>query len=116
MEYVFGLFPRLKERRKQNAGTLSGGEQQRIAIARAIVKNPELLLCDEPTGALDYETGKCVLNTLVEINQKTGQTCIIITHNASIAQIAHRIIFMRSGKIQEERLNPHPLSPHEISW
>ena len=95
---------------------LSGGEQQRIAIARAIVKNPELLLCDEPTGALDYETGKWVLQTLVEINRQTQKTCVIITHNAAIAQIAHRVIFMRSGQIHEEKLNTRQLLPSEIQW
>ncbi len=95
---------------------LSGGEQQRIAIARAIVKNPDMLLCDEPTGALDYETGKWVLNTLVEINRKTQKTCIIITHNTAIAKIAHRVLFMRSGRISEEIRNENPLLPQEIFW
>ncbi len=95
---------------------LSGGEQQRVAIARAVAKNPDILLCDEPTGALDYETGKLVLRTLLNVNQKIGKTCVIITHNAAIGQMAHRVIRMRSGKIVEETINEHILKPEEISW
>lgn len=95
---------------------LSGGEQQRVAIARAVAKNPDMLLCDEPTGALDYETGKLVLRTLLNINQRIGKTCVIITHNAAISQIAHRTIRMRSGKIVEEIVNQNPVPPEEISW
>lgn len=95
---------------------LSGGEQQRVAIARAVAKNPDILLCDEPTGALDYETGKLVLRTLLNINQRIGKTCVVITHNAAISQMCNRTIRMRSGKIVEEIVNEHPVPPEEISW
>ncbi len=95
---------------------LSGGEQQRVAIARAVAKNPDILLCDEPTGALDYETGKLVLRTLLNINQRIGKTAVVITHNAAISQMCNRTIRMRSGRIVEEIINEHPVPPEEISW
>jgi putative ABC transport system ATP-binding protein len=95
---------------------LSGGEQQRVAIARAIAKNPDALLCDEPTGALDYETGKLVLEALERVNRELGTTTAIITHNASIALMADRVIRLRSGTIAEIRQNPTRARPEEISW
>jgi len=95
---------------------LSGGEQQRVAIARALAKNPEMLLCDEPTGALDFETGKLVLRLLVDLKDKLGKTVLIITHNAAIAPAADRVIKLRSGEIHEMHDNPTPEPPEEITW
>ena len=95
---------------------LSGGEQQRVEIARAIAKTPDVLLCDEPTGALDYRTGKVVLQVLPDVNRELGTSLILITHNAAIAAIGHRFVRMRSGLIVEERTNETPLSPDEIEW
>lgn len=95
---------------------LSGGEQQRVAIARAAAKNPEILLCDEPTGALDYKTGKIVLHFLQKINRETGTTLIIITHNAGIADMGDRVIKMRDGEIQEIIINKNPVTAEEVSW
>ncbi len=95
---------------------MSGGEQQRVAIARAIAKRPEILLCDEPTGALDSETGIVVLSALLKVNQEYGTTCIIITHNASIAELAHRTLHFADGAISKITINTHRKAPHEISW
>jgi putative ABC transport system ATP-binding protein len=95
---------------------LSGGEQQRVAIARALAKNPEVLLCDEPTGALDFETGKHVLRLLVDLKEKLGKTILVITHNGAIAPAADRVIRLRSGEIHEMHDNPNPEPPEEISW
>lgn len=95
---------------------LSGGEQQRVAIARAIAKNPRLLLCDEPTGALDDETGKHVLKLLYEQSRKHGMTVVIITHNQAIAPIADRIVRMRSGKIESVEINASPMHVDDIRW
>ena len=95
---------------------LSGGEQQRVAIARALAKNPALLLCDEPTGALDHETGKRVLDLLHRVNRRLGKTVVIITHNLAISRMADRLIRMRSGAIAELAVNPEPASPEDISW
>ena len=95
---------------------LSGGEQQRVAIARAIAKRPDVLLCDEPTGALDYETGKVVLEVIARINQELGTTAVVITHNASIAGMADRVMRMADGRIASVEENPHKLSPSELSW
>lgn len=95
---------------------LSGGEQQRVAIARAVAKNPDLLLCDEPTGALDLETGQLVLRALVDLNQRLQTTVIIITHNVAIAGIANRLIRLGSGTIAEDRENASPISPEEVTW
>jgi putative ABC transport system ATP-binding protein len=95
---------------------LSGGEQQRVAIARAIAKQPDVLLCDEPTGALDYETGKIVLEVLEQINRQLGTTTAVITHNVAIAAMADRVIRIRSGEIAESYQNPNKVSPHELSW
>lgn len=106
----------LDERKDHFPSQLSGGEQQRVAIARAVAKNPRILLCDEPTGALDYETGKKILALLRKINSKMGKTVMVITHNAAIGLMADRVIKMRSGRIQENYLNSEPLDPDRIEW
>jgi len=95
---------------------LSGGEQQRVAIARAIAKNPEVLLCDEPTGALDSKTGIMVLEALQKVNDELGTTTAIITHNADIAQMANRVIRLTDGQITDIKVNQNRLEPHELSW
>ena len=95
---------------------LSGGEQQRVAIARAIAKRPDVLLCDEPTGALDYATGKIVLQVITRINRELGTTAVVITHNAPIAQIADRVMRMADGRIVAIERNPAKLQPEQISW
>ena len=95
---------------------MSGGEQQRVAIARAVAKNPQILLCDEPTGALDYETGISILKVLKEMNEKYNNTVVVITHNASIAQMADKVIKMRSGKITEVVVNEEPIPAERIEW
>ena len=106
----------LQERVEHLPTQLSGGEQQRVAIARAMAKNPELLLCDEPTGALDYETGKHVLRLLVDLKDQLGKTVLIITHNGAIAEVADRVIRLRSGEIHEMHANPSPTPPEDITW
>ena len=106
----------LGNRMKNFPSQLSGGEQQRVAIARAIAKNPKLLLCDEPTGALDYNTGKEVLKLLQDTARKNNMTVLIITHNQAIAPMADRIIKMRSGKIEENNKNVNPVSVEEVEW
>ena len=95
---------------------LSGGEQQRVAIARAVAKRPDVLLCDEPTGALDVETGRLVLHTIEHVNRETGSATVLITHNAAIAGMADRVLRMTSGHIAEERRNAVRLSPDDLSW
>lgn len=95
---------------------LSGGEQQRVAIARALAKNPKLLLCDEPTGALDYETGKQVLTLLQSASRKAGKTVLIITHNAALAKMADRVIRINDAKVRSVEDNPKPLPISEIEW
>ena len=95
---------------------LSGGEQQRVAIARAVAKRPDVLLCDEPTGALDYETGKRVLAVLERVNRETGTTTALITHNAAIADLGDRVVRMSSGRIVEERRHAARASPESIRW
>lgn len=95
---------------------LSGGEQQRVAIARAIGKNPKLLLCDEPTGALDSETGVRILSLLQRISREQGQTVVIVTHNAALAPAADRVIKVRNGRIDELRINPSPVAVEEVKW
>lgn len=95
---------------------LSGGEQQRVSIARAIAKNPKLLLCDEPTGALDYKTGKQILKLLQEMCQKLGMTILIITHNQAIAPMADKIISMKSGQIENIKINQNPVPAERIEW
>jgi len=95
---------------------MSGGEQQRVAIARAVAKRPRVLLCDEPTGALDAETGKLVLSVLVRLNEELGTTTAIITHNAQVGGLGHRVLKMRSGEIVEEVRNSHRKTVDEIEW
>ena len=95
---------------------LSGGEQQRVAIARALAKNPKILLCDEPTGALDYHTGKHILQLLQDSCRKTGKTVIVITHNQAIAHMADRILYIKNGRIQSFERNPRPLPVEAIEW
>ena len=95
---------------------LSGGEQQRVAIARAIVKRPDVLLCDEPTGALDYVTGKLVLEVIANINRDIGTTAIVITHNAAIAGMADRVLYLGEGRVQRIEVNAHKLQPSELTW
>jgi len=95
---------------------LSGGEQQRVAIARAIAKKPDVLLCDEPTGALDSKTGIVVLEALQRVNKELGTTTAVITHNAGIAKMADRIIYLADGLITDTLVNKNPISPHEIKW
>jgi putative ABC transport system ATP-binding protein len=106
----------LAERVDHFPAQLSGGEQQRVAIARAIAKRPEVLLCDEPTGALDYETGKLVLEAIDHVNRQLGTTTAVITHNAAIAAMADRVIRMQSGAIADVRRNQRRASPAELEW
>lgn len=108
----FGLGDRIDHFPSQ----MSGGEQQRVSIARALVKNPKLLLCDEPTGALDFETGKNVLSLLKMVNQEWDTTVVIVTHNTPLADMADRVIKMRSGNIIDIIKNPVPLNPELIEW
>ncbi len=106
----------LQDRMKNFPAQLSGGEQQRVAIARALAKNPKLLLCDEPTGALDYATGKSVLKLLQDTCRNTGRTVVVITHNQAISAMADRIITVRSGKIESVRMNDHIADVADIEW
>ena len=106
----------LGERMDNFPAQLSGGEQQRVSIARAIAKKPKLLLCDEPTGALDYETGKEVLQLLQDICQTQGMTVMIITHNSALAPMAHKVIRFRSGKVTSEEVNATPRPIADIEW
>ena len=95
---------------------LSGGEQQRVAIARAIAKNPKLLLCDEPTGALDYKTGKAILKLLQDTCRETGRTVVLITHNSAFCAIADRVIHVKEGKVERMELNVHPQAAETVEW
>jgi putative ABC transport system ATP-binding protein len=106
----------LTDRANHFPSQLSGGEQQRVAIARAIAKRPDVLLCDEPTGALDAETGKVVLEALMTVNVQLGTTTAVITHNAPIARLAHRVLRMRSGRIVETALNTSRARASELDW
>lgn len=106
----------LSDRKDNFPAQLSGGEQQRVAIARALAKAPKLLLCDEPTGALDYVTGKKILSLLQETSKREGMTVVLITHNAAITPIADRVIRMKSGKVIENTVNSNPASVAEIEW
>ena len=106
----------LGERLRNFPAQLSGGEQQRVAIARALAKNPKILLCDEPTGALDYNTGKAVLGLLQDTCRNTGRTVIVITHNSALTGMADRIIRIKSGKAVSNEVNPHPTPVEEIEW
>ncbi len=109
---LVGLTPR----RDHFPAQLSGGEQQRVAIARAIAKKPDVLLCDEPTGALDYQTGKLVLEVIARINRELGTTAVVITHNAAIAGMADRVIYLGDGRIVKVEVNAHKLTPSELAW
>ena len=103
--------------RKDNfPAQLSGGEQQRVAIARAIAKNPKLLLCDEPTGALDYQTGKSILGLLRSMCDNYGMTVIVITHNSALAPMADQVIHLKNGKVEKQEYNEHPESIENIEW
>lgn len=106
----------LKDRKNNFPSQLSGGEQQRVAIARAIAKNPKLLLCDEPTGALDYKTGKQILKLLEETCRKVDMTIIIVTHNSAIAEMADKVIKFKNGKVEEIITNNNPKNIEEIEW
>ena len=106
----------LEERKKNFPSQLSGGEQQRVAIARALAKNPKLLLCDEPTGALDYQTGKAILQLLQDTGRRTGMTIIIITHNGALTAMADRVIRVTNGTVASVTKNEHPQNISEIEW
>ncbi|MGN0959953.1 MAG: ABC transporter ATP-binding protein, partial [Coriobacteriales bacterium] len=99
---------------KRFPAQLSGGQQQRVAIARALIKNPKLLLCDEPTGALDSKTSKDILILLERINQQYGTTMLMVTHNEAIKDMAHRVIFLKDGYVEETRINEHPLRAADV--
>jgi len=106
----------LAERSTNFPSQMSGGEQQRVAIARGIVKDPPLLLCDEPTGALDLETGRTILELLKSTTQGTDRTVFLVTHNSTIAQMADRVLRMRDGKVVGDRIVENPISPAELDW
>ncbi len=106
----------LSDRKKNFPAQLSGGEQQRVAIARAVAKNPKLLLCDEPTGALDYQTGKSILRLLSQLCNEKKMTVIIITHNSTLAAMADRVIRIKNGRIESNEVNPSPKSIEDIEW
>lgn len=106
----------LGERKDNFPAQLSGGEQQRVAIARAIAKNPKLLLCDEPTGALDYQTGKSILGLLRNMCDNYGMTVIVITHNSALAPMADQVIHLKNGKVERQEYNEHPESIDNIEW
>lgn len=106
----------LSDRKKNFPAQLSGGEQQRVAIARAVAKNPKLLLCDEPTGALDYQTGKSILRLLARLCTERNMTVVIITHNSTLAAMANRVIRIKNGKIVSNEINENPRSVEEIEW
>ena len=106
----------LEERMDNFPAQLSGGEQQRVSIARALAKNPKLLLCDEPTGALDYNTGRAILKLLQEMCREKGMTVIVITHNSALAPMADRLIKIKNGKVSSMKVNENPISIDEIEW
>ena len=106
----------LADRARNFPGQLSGGEQQRVAIARALAKNPKLLLCDEPTGALDYETGKAILKLLQDTCRTTGRTVVVVTHNSAFTAIANRVIHVREGSVAAVEINETPLSAEVLEW
>lgn len=106
----------LQDRVRNFPAQLSGGEQQRVAIARALAKNPKILLCDEPTGALDYQTGKNILKLLQDTCRNTGRTVIVITHNQAITAMADRVIHVKSGRVEATELNQHPTPVERIEW
>ena len=106
----------LKNRINNFPAELSGGEQQRVAIARAIAKNPKILLCDEPTGALDYQTGKSVLQTIINMSRENGTTVVIVTHNSALAPLANRVIHFHDGKVTQIEENKHPADIASVKW
>jgi putative ABC transport system ATP-binding protein len=106
----------LGERRSHFPSQLSGGEQQRVAVARALAKNPKLILGDEPTGNLDFRTGKLVLSALREVNREEGASVVLVTHNQPLAAIADRVLQIRDGAIVEQRINENPVDPEDVSW
>lgn len=106
----------LRERTDHFPYQLSGGEQQRVAIARALAKDPPLLLCDEPTGELDFKTGKKVLKVMRELNRSKGKTFVVVTHNTPVGKIADRVIYLHDGEIAKEEVVESPLDPEEIEW
>lgn len=106
----------LEEHKNKYPNQLSGGQQQRTAIGRALAKNPSLLLCDEPTGALDYYTSKDILQLLERMHQDYGTTILIVTHNDAIAKMAHRVIYLKDGQIIDTQVNPHPIAAKDIEW
>jgi len=106
----------LQDRKDNFPSQLSGGEQQRVAIARALAKNPKLLLCDEPTGALDYQTGKSILKLLQDTCRSTGMTIVVITHNSALTAMADKVIRMKSGKVSEFTVNENPLPIERVEW
>ena len=106
----------LEARANNFPAQLSGGEQQRVAIARALAKKPKLLLCDEPTGALDYNTGKAILKLLQDTCRQTNMTVVIVTHNSALCDMADRVIRVKSGCIQSETVNPNPIPVEQIEW
>lgn len=106
----------LSDRKDNFPAQLSGGEQQRVAIARALAKKPKLLLCDEPTGALDYHTGKAVLKLLQDTCRKTNMTIVIVTHNSALCDMADRVIHVKSGTIESVTTNPNPTPIEQIEW
>ncbi len=106
----------LADRADHFPGAMSGGEQQRVAIARAMVKRPTILLCDEPTGSLDLETGRQVLSVLHRTSRANGRTVVLVTHNSAIAMMADRVLRMGSGELLEDRLQPQPIEPENVAW
>ena len=106
----------LKDRKNNFPAQLSGGEQQRVSIARALAKNPKLLLCDEPTGALDYNTGKSVLKLLQDTCRERGMTVIVVTHNLAITPMADKVIRIKNGKVESEHINENPIPVERIEW
>ncbi len=109
---LVGLTPRLGHFPSE----LSGGEQQRVAVARAIVKRPDVMLCDEPTGALDSETGRLVLAAMERVNRELGTTTVVITHNSVIAGMAHRVLSLRGGRIVDVAVNPERKRAEDLAW
>ncbi len=106
----------LRERADHFPSELSGGEQQRVAIARALVKDPPILLCDEPTGELDFETGRHILGLIRRIGEVGNKTVLVVTHNTAVGEIARRVVRLRSGEVVESRENSNPLDPQELRW
>ena len=110
------IFDEVKDRLKKSALALSGGQQQRCAIGRALVKNPGLLLCDEPTGALDYQTSKEILELMENVNRDYGCTVVIVTHNDAIRHMAHRVLRLRDGKLAEDTANVERMAARDLTW